>query len=544
MESNITVQDLAKLFRSDIEHNEATPQTLKYVVYLRKSTEEKGKQIRSIPDQKKECLEYAKREGINVKDIVVETRSAKESGTRPYFKKMLEDLKTGKYNAILAWHPDRLARNMKDAGEIIDFLDRDYIRDMKFVSFTFSNDTSGKLLLGITFAMSKEYSDKLSDNVTRGNTRKMEEGKIVSFIPKGYYKDSRDFPRPDGVAFEVISNAFRMRLEGETMESIAKSLNTQALLVNKTAENKLGVYRKQQVMRMLENPFYAGVYLHGEKIEILGNGYDFKPIITPEEYLLINKKTGEKSGKLKRVLRFFKKEGVKADLLRQCVLCAECGHTMSAGIMTKKTNKGIENRFHYRCDQKDCISRNKNVRPSIIISYVADYIETHFSPSRAKWEHYQVEAKKDFALLKSRLVGELTALTAHKTDLTNGMTDTRLELRRLIEENGNEELRKDYEVDYMKMSNELKEVDLLITECKEKTKENLKLLDQTEFLELMQNLPNFIRNTRDMKVLDEIIRKIFLNFTVNQKGVISSTLNTPFDMVLGPKVPYSARERT
>jgi hypothetical protein len=50
MESNITVQDLAKLFRSDIEHNEATPQTLKYIVYLRKSTEEKGKQISFIPD--------------------------------------------------------------------------------------------------------------------------------------------------------------------------------------------------------------------------------------------------------------------------------------------------------------------------------------------------------------------------------------------------------------------------------------------------------------------------------------------------------------
>jgi hypothetical protein len=56
MERNITVEDLAKVFRSEIEHNEATPQTLKYIVYLRKSTEEKGKQIRSIPDQKKAVL--------------------------------------------------------------------------------------------------------------------------------------------------------------------------------------------------------------------------------------------------------------------------------------------------------------------------------------------------------------------------------------------------------------------------------------------------------------------------------------------------------
>ena len=60
----------------------------------------------------------------------------------------------------------------------------------------------------------------------------------------------------------------------------------------------------------------------------------------------------------------------------------------------------------------------------------------------------------------------------------------------------------------------------------------------------MKNIPSFIRNSNNMKVLDEVIKKIFLNFTVNQKEVIKSTLNYPFDMILGPKVPYSARERS
>lgn len=545
METLITIEDLAKVFRSQIGEAEVKPDKLKYVMYLRKSTEEKGKQIRSIPDQKKECLEYAKREGISIseKDIVIETRSAKESGTRPYFKKMIEDLVSGKYNAILAWHPDRLARNMKDAGEIIDLLDKGSIVDMKFVSFTFSNDTSGKLLLGITFAMSKEYSDKLSDNVMRGNTRKMEEGKIVSFIPKGYYKDKNDIPRADTVALEVIKEAFKLRLQGETLETIASYINNQTARVNTTAENKLGIYRKQQVMRMLENPFYAGIYLHGNKIEILGSNYEFTPVITPEEYLLINKKVSEKSTKLKRVLKFFKKEGVKADFLRQCILCSECGHTMSAGIMTKKTSKGEENRFHYRCDQTGCKAKNKSVRPSIVINYVSDYLEKNFTPTKENWEHYKVEAKKDFALLKSRITGELVSLTSRQTSIINAMTDTRSELRRLGE-NFNLKLQKDYEADYAKMSDELKEVENIIEEYKAKSKETLKLLDQGEFLELMKNMPSFIRDCNNMKVLDETLRKVFLNFTILNKKVIKSTLNSPFDILFDTKVSLGAQERT
>ena len=55
---------------------------------------------------------------------------------------------------------------MKEAGEVIDLLDKRVIKDLQFKSFSFSNDTSGKMLLGITFVLSKEYTAKLSAEVT------------------------------------------------------------------------------------------------------------------------------------------------------------------------------------------------------------------------------------------------------------------------------------------------------------------------------------------------------------------------------------------
>lgn len=154
---NLTPSDLTNYLRDTIQDKKVEAGKPKFLIYVRKSTDEEGKQIRSIEDQIDECLMFAKRQSINVsqKDILVEKCSAKDSGKRPEFNKMLKLIQKGEYNSVIAWHPDRLSRNMKEAGEIIDMLDKNIIKELKFVSFTFSNDPSGILLLGITFALSK-----------------------------------------------------------------------------------------------------------------------------------------------------------------------------------------------------------------------------------------------------------------------------------------------------------------------------------------------------------------------------------------------------
>jgi len=93
---------------------------------------------------------------------------------------MLDTIKKGDfYNSILSWHPDRLSRNMKESGEILDMLDNDLIVDLKFSSYTFNNDTAGKMTLSILFAMAKEFSDKLSDDIKRGIEKQLKRVNIV-----------------------------------------------------------------------------------------------------------------------------------------------------------------------------------------------------------------------------------------------------------------------------------------------------------------------------------------------------------------------------
>lgn len=49
---------------------------------------------------------------------------------------MIMGFKTGKYHGLLAWSPDRLSRNMKEAGEIIEMIDLEQIQDLCFKTFS------------------------------------------------------------------------------------------------------------------------------------------------------------------------------------------------------------------------------------------------------------------------------------------------------------------------------------------------------------------------------------------------------------------------
>jgi DNA invertase Pin-like site-specific DNA recombinase len=96
---------------------------LNYCLYARKSSESDERQAMSIESQIKEMSELALKENIFIKEIRSESYSAKASGTRPVFGKIIDDIKSGVFNGILTWAPDRLSRNAGDLGSLIDLMD-------------------------------------------------------------------------------------------------------------------------------------------------------------------------------------------------------------------------------------------------------------------------------------------------------------------------------------------------------------------------------------------------------------------------------------
>ncbi len=206
--------------------NEIDFTKLKYVLYARKSTDDPQRQVRSIPDQIAECMELARRLGLNIVTTLQEKKSAKKPHQRPIFTQMIKDIKAGVYDAVLAWNPDRLSRNMYEAGMLIDMVDTGIIKDFKYVTHPFERSANGLMLLGMSFVLSKQYSDDLSQKVTRGVRRSFEEGK--SPAPKhGYIRDEQGMYQPDGKNFDLICEAWEMRRQGTSLEQIVDYMNKQ-----------------------------------------------------------------------------------------------------------------------------------------------------------------------------------------------------------------------------------------------------------------------------------------------------------------------------
>ncbi|MCD6402505.1 recombinase family protein, partial [bacterium] len=139
----------------------------KFFLYARKSTNEPDRQVLSIEAQITELKEFAKKENLEIVDIFIESQTAKEPG-RSIFNETLSRIEKGEANGILAWHPDRLARNSVDGGRIIYLLDIGKIKELKFPTFWFEPTPQGKFMLNIAFGQSKYYLDNLSENTKRG----------------------------------------------------------------------------------------------------------------------------------------------------------------------------------------------------------------------------------------------------------------------------------------------------------------------------------------------------------------------------------------
>ena len=125
-----------------------------YFLYARKSSESEERQALSIEAQLTELKQFADRDKLTISQIFIESQSAKTPG-RPIFNDMMARLEKGEANGIIAWHPDRLARNSVDGGRIVYNLDTKHVEFLKFPTFWFENTPQGKFMLNIAFGQSK-----------------------------------------------------------------------------------------------------------------------------------------------------------------------------------------------------------------------------------------------------------------------------------------------------------------------------------------------------------------------------------------------------
>jgi DNA invertase Pin-like site-specific DNA recombinase len=301
----------------------------RYFIYARKSTGSEDRQVRSIKDQLAEINVLLQKERCNVIDKFEESQSAMTKG-RPTFNEMLDRVEKGEADGIIAWHPDRLARNAFDGGRIIDLLDEGKLRDLKFCTYWFENTAQGKFFLAMAFSQGKYYSDTLSVSVHRGLHQKAKEGLWPGFAPIGYLNDHKTatiFPDPE--RGHLVAKTFELYATGEfTLDRLTESIN--ALGMTSRNGNPLA---RAQYHRLLRNPIYFGI------IRYCGQLYEavHKPLISKHLFDRVQEITsGKRKPRTKRMLKPY--------LYRRVFHCGECG-----GVITIETQKGMN---YLRCTKK------------------------------------------------------------------------------------------------------------------------------------------------------------------------------------------------
>lgn len=234
---------------------------MRYFVYCRKSTEADDRQVLSILSQRTEIERlFGANSEISIVDTFEESKSAKEPG-RPIFNEVLRRIDLGDAEGIIAWHPDRLARNSVDGGRLIYLLDRQILKDLKFVSFSFENTPQGKLMLSVLLGFSKYYVDSLSENVKRGIRTKIEMGWRPNRAPVGYRNDyATKTIVPDEQNFEIIKRLFNLAQSGfYSIPKLAAILHDEwGFRTAKKKHSGGGPLSLANVYKVLGNPFYAG----------------------------------------------------------------------------------------------------------------------------------------------------------------------------------------------------------------------------------------------------------------------------------------------
>lgn len=328
--------------------------------YIRVSTDN---QTELSPDsQIKVVQQYAAQHGYVIpKEFIFRDDgiSGRYADKRPQFNLMIATAKQkpSPFSAVLLWKFSRFARNQEESIFYKSMLRKNGVEVIS-ISEPMVDGPFGTLIERIIEWSDEYYSIRLSGEVKRGMTEKVERGGAVSIPSFGYNIENKKYVINSETA-PFVKKIFADYLSGVPMIKIAQNLN--ALKIKTTRGN---LWENRTVEYILRNPVYIGKIRWNPKRRTQRNYEDPDILIVDgqhesivdeetfyrvQELLDINKK--------KHLPHTHSKTVNEEYMLHGLVKCSSCGASLSMAV--KGTSLQCVNYIHGKCNKSHSISIKK-----------------------------------------------------------------------------------------------------------------------------------------------------------------------------------------
>ena len=322
----------------------------------------------SIANQKKLLAKYAKEHGFTNTKFYVDDGYTGTNFNRPGFRQMLEDMEMGYISTVIVKDSSRFGRNYLEVGQYTDYYFPEH--NIRFIAINdcIDSDNGEDDFSAFHNVMNEMYAKDISRKVRSSHRLRGNAGEPLATPPYGYVKDPENKKKwiidPD--AAEVVQRIFRLCIEGNGNETIARILQDDKVLVPQAYWQSKGMSRggkktqpnpykwcKTTIAKMLEQQEYCGDIINFKsysksfrnKTRVENpkeNWAIFKDVHEP----IIDRETWERVQALTKnsKRRKPKNENVKKSIFTNLLYCGDCGHKLWFNI--NKQNPSI--RF-YSC---------------------------------------------------------------------------------------------------------------------------------------------------------------------------------------------------
>lgn len=322
----------------------------------------------SIANQKKLLAKYAKEHGFTNTKFYVDDGYTGTNFNRPGFQQMLEDMEMGYISTIIVKDSSRFGRNYLEVGQYTDYYFPEH--NIRFIAINdcIDSDNGEDDFSAFRNVMNEMYAKDISRKVRSSHRLRGNAGEPLAPPPYGYVKDPENKKKwiVDPDAAEVVQRIFRLCIEGNGNETIARILQDDKVLVPQAYWQSKGMSRggkktqpnpykwcKTTIAKMLEQQEYCGDIINFKsysksfrnKTRVENpkeNWAIFKDVHEP----IIDRETWERVQELTKnsKRRKPKNENVKKSIFTNLLYCGDCGHKLWFNI--NKQNPSI--RF-YSC---------------------------------------------------------------------------------------------------------------------------------------------------------------------------------------------------